>query len=893
METGRDSIEASSTRQRAAAEADRTDQCDPAGEGLMLTFLEAIAEVAKAGGVRKITRDAFLYLEPKGRNKKAFAQCSTCTLRYKEEQVDFCALTGRVIDLEDGTCALYVEGPMAFEGPIAEMTDEEIGYVERQVRCENCEYGGDECGLYVELNKRLPEMFDLEPKISRYGCCNAQTPKNNIGKMAEDQPRDEKGRFGSTGHSDPTRTPFPMSSRTDVHATIESKIESGVSPKVVTVQPKDFGGFQATQEELKASFWGGEEEEAGGKSLFGGKYDDKPVVLEDYEGRMHIADGHNRIAAAMNAGKAISVYRFYDKRPGMSKASKAYFPGSIRPIVGSPLPAGTLRADAALTGNRLVDMVLAAPILRETINHPVADRSYDVPFGAGGSLPIEDPTTFIDRHAPATVTVGDVTFDIAEPFAIHENVEMFVMETLIRAGMEPEASYKVAHYLFAEAAERAWYTANGIDKDEAETQEDVWLRLIQHEAPENPPPNLYLKPYGHSDIWHARHEQFEESLPTAAETALARDILEATYGAEEIKHMDHDLNEAVVSTLGFLEKHAPDLAQTIREQVSKAQPTAGEVHATTALGNQRRKARDFLTTIGEIKGGAKVVEIPGTVEEDEPDMSDTTDVGKVWASNADLPKGVQGLPDEAKTVFRRVANERMKAGAGEVSAIKQAWTAVKNGWKKEGDTWVRKMAENQPRDDKGRLKKRFRAIKKCPECGAEPGQWHKVGCSGHVLGDHEIARGEKAVDKADDERWWHTPFEVQKVDEDQQLVFGWASISTVDGELIVDKQNDVILPEDLEKAAYDYMLYCQEPDDPIDKRSDAGLGDMHERKGMGRVIESFVFTKQKQDLLGIDIRMEGWWIGFKVDDLGLWKRIKSGELPEFSIGGKARRIEVG
>lgn len=69
-------------------------------------------------------------------------------------------------------------------------------------------------------------------------------------------------------------------------------------------------------------------------------------------------------------------------------------------------------------------------------------------------------------------------------------------------------------------------------------------------------------------------------------------------------------------------------------------------------------------------------------------------VSKPWASNDQLPAQVQGLPDHAKTVFRRVANDRMKAGDSEVSAIRQAWTAVKNGWKKEGDQWVRKAEDD-------------------------------------------------------------------------------------------------------------------------------------------------------------------------------------------------------
>lgn len=65
-----------------------------------------------------------------------------------------------------------------------------------------------------------------------------------------------------------------------------------------------------------------------------------------------------------------------------------------------------------------------------------------------------------------------------------------------------------------------------------------------------------------------------------------------------------------------------------------------------------------------------------------------------FASNSELPKSVRdSLPDAAQSVFRSVANKELEQGASEESAFAQAWTAVKNGWEKKGDKWVRKMAE--------------------------------------------------------------------------------------------------------------------------------------------------------------------------------------------------------
>src|SRR5258706_2727338 len=367
-------------------------------------------------------------------------------------------------------------------------------------------------------------------------------------------------------------------------------------------------------------------------------------------------------------------------------------------------------------------------------------------------------------------------------------------------------------------------------------------------------------------------------------------------------------------------------------------------------------------------------------------------VGKVWSSNAELPDGVRNaLPQEAQTVWRKVANDRIKAGQSEKSAIRQAWTAVKNGWSKTKDGWVRKtwlgadgvhefleaelakisnespiakptdavnvslqliplddqnarspfpydqyffsdlrndqkervlasltdqdsleerdiplssLATVQDTTDPGKIQS---MIEGAPEKFAVvvrigPGRYciidshHRLSAarlSGvktvHVkyldseaydprvhTDDNPEAKGEPVNKSLDME----IEFDVRKTDEDQQLVFGWASICSIDGVDVVDKQDDIIPEDELEKAAYDFALYCRQQ------------GDMHERMGVGRLVESMMFTKQKQDAIGIDLGLTGWWVGFKVDDPGVWARIKDGSLPEFSVGGKARRETI-
>lgn len=133
---------------------------------------------------------------------------------------------------------------------------------------------------------------------------------------------------------------------------------------------------------------------------------------------------------------------------------------------------------------------------------------------------------------------------------------------------------------------------------------------------------------------------------------------------------------------------------------------------------------------------------------------------------------------------------------------------------------------------------------------------------------------------ADSKPEFSIPFKIEKADPDKRLMFGWASVATVGGEAVVDKQFDIIPVEELERAMYDFVLYSRDQ------------GHMHEKRGVGRLVESMVFSKEKQDALGIDLGFEGAWVGFKVDDDQVWAAVKRGDLPQFSIGGAAIPVEI-
>lgn len=128
-------------------------------------------------------------------------------------------------------------------------------------------------------------------------------------------------------------------------------------------------------------------------------------------------------------------------------------------------------------------------------------------------------------------------------------------------------------------------------------------------------------------------------------------------------------------------------------------------------------------------------------------------------------------------------------------------------------------------------------------------------------------------------------FSIYKTDDEKRLVFGWASIIIkTDGEQLVDRQQDLIDPEDLEEAAYEYVLNFRD----TGEKHDPNL------RKKGKLVESCVLTAEKQKAMGIlDGTLPiGWWIGFKIEDDEAWEKVKNGTYRMFSIEGKANRMPV-
>lgn len=121
---------------------------------------------------------------------------------------------------------------------------------------------------------------------------------------------------------------------------------------------------------------------------------------------------------------------------------------------------------------------------------------------------------------------------------------------------------------------------------------------------------------------------------------------------------------------------------------------------------------------------------------------------------------------------------------------------------------------------------------------------------------------------------------VAKVDNERQIVFGWANVAVrCSGEQVVDAHDDVIDPGELESAAYDFVLNF------------GHSGENHNGPIKGQLIESFFVTPEKLEKMGLKKNSlpQGWWVGFKIFDKKAWRRVKRGHHRMFSIQGVARR----
>lgn len=136
---------------------------------------------------------------------------------------------------------------------------------------------------------------------------------------------------------------------------------------------------------------------------------------------------------------------------------------------------------------------------------------------------------------------------------------------------------------------------------------------------------------------------------------------------------------------------------------------------------------------------------------------------------------------------------------------------------------------------------------------------------------------------------------VIKLDPMRHLVFGFFSITEVEGRLLEDTQGDRISAETLEQSAYDFVLHARTGGEMHDTDEVTG-----EVRGVGKLVESVVFTDEKQKAMLKALQDQGinaelnlhcvcWFGGFWISDEETWAKVVNGTLKAFSIGGRGKR----
>lgn len=120
----------------------------------------------------------------------------------------------------------------------------------------------------------------------------------------------------------------------------------------------------------------------------------------------------------------------------------------------------------------------------------------------------------------------------------------------------------------------------------------------------------------------------------------------------------------------------------------------------------------------------------------------------------------------------------------------------------------------------------------------------------------------------------------KKFDDDARQAFGWASVITKGDDTVFDDQDDGFTADEFEPAVYVYV-------------KESRNGTESHAQVASSLIESNMLTFEKQAEMGIECineageRFEGWWVGYEFHDEDTWGKVRSGDLPCFSIAGYA------
>lgn len=132
---------------------------------------------------------------------------------------------------------------------------------------------------------------------------------------------------------------------------------------------------------------------------------------------------------------------------------------------------------------------------------------------------------------------------------------------------------------------------------------------------------------------------------------------------------------------------------------------------------------------------------------------------------------------------------------------------------------------------------------------------------------------------------WSATVDFKKYDDSKGLSFGYASfIVDKHGAEIVDHDQDIIEPSELEAASYKWV------------EESRTIGDMHSKRGAGNLVEAVFLSPEKRRAMGgFDPADQsvGLWIGARWTNPETRAAAAKGLLKQWSISGWAKRIPTG
>lgn len=310
---------------------------------------------------------------------------------------------------------------------------------------------------------------------------------------------------------------------------------------------------------------------------------------------------------------------------------------------------------------------------------------------------------------------------------------------------------------------------------------------------------------------------------------------------------------------------------------------------------------DFATTVLKVNSAEALWEAlytPGGVSKMSPDSSEMHAPEPVKAVKPVKPVEEEKSSGTLKPTGKKKDSKKDKDV--EKSSPRGRLTLREVGEKAREGAWeVEPLAEREQKKRKQRRKQPVRKGLKMPN-------WKQVGADAKSLGKgapwlvggvglgvgsakvREKVRQKKAgVPAPQSEYIENSSFNIVKSDDDKQQVFGWASVIAKDGQEVLDKQGDIIGPDEMEKSAYRFVLESRKG------------GQQHKRTEddqplhVSDMIESMAFTPEKIEKMGLPPTTPvGWWVGFQVNDPNTWADVKNGKVTSFSIHGRGRRVPV-